>query len=469
MFPPKRLRVPLQQEIVLAAMEVQRATVHFLGHVQGVGFRYAALQVAREFEVAGFVQNLPDGRVLAEVEGRPDEVTAYVAAVEERMQGFVRKTDRSVRHERGAIFGLRDQMSAEAVPLRRVWLAAARPRTLPAAVAPVLVGSALAFHDGRFRPGTATLCLAFAVLVQIGANFANDYYDFVQGADTCRAARGPKRAVASGWVKPAAMRAAMLAVFAAAILAGAGLILRGGPWMAAVGFASVLSAIAYTGGPFPLGYHGLGDLFVFVFFGLVAVTVTYFVQAGRVSREAVLAAVPVGLLTANILVVNNYRDMETDAAAGKRTLVVKFGRGFARGQYAGLDPGGAGGPLRVLVPGLSAGLPAAAGRCSRSARWRLYRRLQAGRTPAGADRAARRHGEAGGGLRRPSCSRSGSIFPDETLRVPLRTPAQAIWAASLVFSAAFGSMPTIWSTSLPPLNTSIVGIARMLYSAAISL
>jgi 1,4-dihydroxy-2-naphthoate octaprenyltransferase len=126
----------------------------------------------------------------------------------------------------------------------------------------------------------------------------------------------------------------MVATFAVAILAGAGLILRGGPWMAAVGFASVLCAVAYTGGPFPLGYHGLGDLFVFIFFGLVAVTMTYFVQAGGVSGAVILAAVPIGLLTANILVVNNYRDMETDAAAGKRTLVVKFGRGFARGQYA---------------------------------------------------------------------------------------------------------------------------------------
>jgi 1,4-dihydroxy-2-naphthoate octaprenyltransferase len=260
----------------------------------------------------------------------------------------------------------------------RVWLAAARPRTLPAAVAPVLVGSALAFHDGHLGELTALLCLAFALLVQIGANFANDYYDFVQGADTT-ARLGPRRAVASGWVSPAAMRRAMVATLAAAILAGGGLIWRGGPWMAAVGFGSVLCAIAYTGGPFPLGYHGLGDLFVFIFFGLVAVTMTYFVQTGWVSREAVLAAVPMGLLTANILVVNNYRDMETDAAAGKRTLVVVFGRGFARIQYALSLLIALAVPVLFWRVGFGAGslLPLVLAPLG----WRLCRRLQAGRTP----------------------------------------------------------------------------------------
>ncbi len=219
-------------------------------------------------------------------------------------------------------------------PRWQIWLAATRPRTLPAAVAPVVVGSALAWHDRRFDAGAAGLCLAFALLVQIGTNFANDYYDFVNGADT--AARvGPRRAVASGLVAPETMRRAMWAVLAAAFLSGLGLIAWGGPWLLAVGAASILCGVAYTGGPYPLGYHGLGDIFVFVFFGLIAVGATYFVQAGHVSAEAWLASVPIGLLAANILVVNNYRDAETDAAAGKRTLVVRFGRAFARAQFAG--------------------------------------------------------------------------------------------------------------------------------------
>lgn len=215
----------------------------------------------------------------------------------------------------------------------QIWLAATRPRTLPAAVAPVIVGSALAWRDGKFDAAASGLCLAFALLVQIGTNFANDYYDFINGADT--AARvGPRRAVASGLVAPATMKRAMWAVFAVAFASGLGLIAWGGPWLLAVGVASILCGIAYTGGPFPLGYHGLGDGFVFIFFGLVAVSATYFVQAGRVTTDVWLAAVPIGLLAANILVVNNYRDAETDAAAGKRTLVVRFGRGFARAQFA---------------------------------------------------------------------------------------------------------------------------------------
>jgi len=223
-------------------------------------------------------------------------------------------------------------MSADRPPEWRVWLAAARPRTLPAAVAPVIVGSALAARDGRFDSGAAAFCLGFALLVQVGANFANDYFDFVKGADT--AARvGPRRAVAAGWVAPAAMRRAMALVFAAAFAVGLALLARGGPWLLLVGATSILSGIAYTGGPYPLGYRGLGDLFVFLFFGVVAVCATYFVQAGRVSGEALAASVPVGLLAVNILLVNNYRDADTDAAAGKKTLVVRFGRRFARLQH----------------------------------------------------------------------------------------------------------------------------------------
>jgi len=214
----------------------------------------------------------------------------------------------------------------------KIWLSAARPRTLPAAVAPVLVASALAWHDHALNVAAAAICLGFALLIQIGTNFANDYYDYVKGADTAERV-GPRRAVASGLVRPAVMRGAMTLVFVVAFLLGLSLLRYGGWPLLAVGVSSVVCGIAYTGGPYPLGYNGLGDLFVFIFFGLVAVCVTYFVQTGSLTAPVVLAACAVGALSANILVVNNYRDVETDAKAGKRTLVVRFGRGFARGQF----------------------------------------------------------------------------------------------------------------------------------------
>jgi 1,4-dihydroxy-2-naphthoate polyprenyltransferase len=214
----------------------------------------------------------------------------------------------------------------------RIWLSATRPRTLPAAVAPVLVGSAFAWHDGAFIAPAAIACLGFALLIQIGTNFANDYYDFVKGADTAERV-GPRRAVAAGLVQPAAMKAAMAGVFVAAFLVGLSLLNYGGWPLLIIGVASIVCGIAYTGGPYPLGYNGLGDVFVFIFFGLVAVCATYFVQAGGVSGDVVLASIAVGLLAANILVVNNYRDVETDTKAGKRTLVVRFGRSAARVQF----------------------------------------------------------------------------------------------------------------------------------------
>ncbi len=213
-----------------------------------------------------------------------------------------------------------------------VWLEAARPRTLPAAVAPVLVGSALAWRDAGLQPDAAALCLGFALLVQIGTNFANDYYDFLRGADAPGRV-GPRRAVASGLVSPATMRRAMFLTFGAAFALGLGLIAWGGPWLLVVGVLSILSGIAYTGGPYPLAYHGWGDVFVFLFFGLVAVGGTYFTQAARLGADVLLAGVPVGLLAANILVVNNYRDADTDSRVGKRTLVVRLGRPFARIQF----------------------------------------------------------------------------------------------------------------------------------------
>ncbi|MDB6170466.1 MAG: 1,4-dihydroxy-2-naphthoate octaprenyltransferase [Verrucomicrobia bacterium] len=262
----------------------------------------------------------------------------------------------------------------------KTWLAAARPRTLPAAVAPVLVGSGLAWRDGKFDARAAGLCLGFALLVQVGTNFANDYYDFIKGADT-GARVGPRRAVAAGLVSPATMRRAMWFTLAAAFVCGLGLIAWGGPWLLVIGVASILCGVAYTGGPWPLGYLGLGDLFVFIFFGLVAVDATYFVQAGRIGLDTVLPAIPIGLLAANILVVNNYRDAETDAVAGKRTLVVRFGRGFARAQF--------GGSLLIAL----AIIPAALARLDHCAwrllplvlapmAWRHARRLKHETTPA---------------------------------------------------------------------------------------
>jgi 1,4-dihydroxy-2-naphthoate octaprenyltransferase len=261
----------------------------------------------------------------------------------------------------------------------RIWLAAARPRTLPAAIAPVLVASALAWHDGVFDARAAALCLGFALLIQIGTNFANDYYDFVQGADT--AARvGPRRAVAAGLVTPPTMKRAMIGVFVAAFGVGLGLVAWGGPWLIAIGVASILCGIAYTGGPWPLGYHGLGDVFVFIFFGLVAVGATYFVQAGRWSTEALIVAVPVGLLAANILVVNNYRDADTDAAAGKRTLVVRFGRGAARAQFIVSLALALAFPLLLIGRGFSrwVALPLALAPLA----WRHVRRLAESKSPS---------------------------------------------------------------------------------------
>jgi 1,4-dihydroxy-2-naphthoate polyprenyltransferase len=212
------------------------------------------------------------------------------------------------------------------------WVEAARPRTLAAAFVPVLVGTALAAAHGAADYGNAAICLLFAVLVQIGTNFANDYFDYVQGADT-PARVGPRRAVAAGLIAPRTMLRATWLVLGAALLVGLMLVRDGGWGLLPIGLLSIACAIAYTGGPYPLGYHGLGDVFVFLFFGLVAVNATFYVQAGALAPDATSCAAAIGLLAANILVANNYRDAETDARAGKRTLVVRFGRKFAVWQY----------------------------------------------------------------------------------------------------------------------------------------
>ncbi len=215
----------------------------------------------------------------------------------------------------------------------RHWVEAARPKTLPAAVIPVMVGTALAAAHRTADLGKAAVCLVFALLVQIGTNFANDYFDFVQGADT-PARVGPRRAVAAGLIAPRTMLTATWLALGAAFLVGLLLVREGGWILLPIGIVCIICALAYTGGPFPLGYNGLGDLFVYLFFGLVAVDTTFYVQAGGLAPDATSCAAAVGLLAANILVANNYRDAETDARAGKKTLVVRFGRKFAVWQYA---------------------------------------------------------------------------------------------------------------------------------------
>lgn len=212
---------------------------------------------------------------------------------------------------------------------------AARPKTLPAAVGPVVTGAALALHDGAFRPLPALAAAAGALLLQILSNFANDYSDFFRGVDT-EARQGPTRVTATGLMTPRELRMGIGVVIGLAVLVGVYLIIVGGWPILAVGAASILAALLYTGGPRPYGYYGLGDFFVFLFFGLAAVCGTYYVQALTLTWPVVLAAVPVGALVTAILVVNNYRDRHTDAAAHKRTLAVILGRRGAQMEYAGL-------------------------------------------------------------------------------------------------------------------------------------
>lgn len=213
------------------------------------------------------------------------------------------------------------------------WLHAARPKTLPAAVVPVALGSACAYAAGSFRPVPALLALAFALLVQVACNFANDYFDFKKGADTPDRL-GPARATASGWIAPEAMRSAVFIVCAVAFCTGLGLLPYGGWPLLVVGVVSLLAAVGYTAGPFPLAYIGLGDVFVVAFFGFVAVPFSAYVQCGYFPVSVWPVALGCGLLANAILIVNNARDITTDAKAGKRTTAVRFGVNFAKVQYA---------------------------------------------------------------------------------------------------------------------------------------
>lgn len=222
--------------------------------------------------------------------------------------------------------------SAPPGPLK-IWLMAARIPTLPAAVVPVLVGSATALADGMFRPLAFVAALLAALLIQIGTNLANDYFDHQKGADTAERL-GPTRVTQSGLVAPEVVQRAMLLCFGLAALCGLYLISVGGWPILLIGLLSIASGILYTGGPFPLGYNGLGDLFTFIFFGLIAVLGSDYLHSGEFRTIALLASLPVAMLVTAIIVVNNLRDAPTDRKAGKRTLAVIFGERFARIEYA---------------------------------------------------------------------------------------------------------------------------------------
>ena len=212
------------------------------------------------------------------------------------------------------------------------WALAIRLRTLPAAAAGVITGSALAWWDGYFRLDAALACLLTAILLQIGSNLANDVFDFERGTDTAERA-GPVRVTQAGLLTPSQVKWGMVVVFGLAALCGLYLAWLGGWPIILLGIAAILSAIAYTGGPFPLGYYGLGDLFVFIFFGLASVAGTYYVQAGFVSTAAWWMAIPPGLIITAILVVNNLRDLENDRKGGKHTLAVILGERGSKVEY----------------------------------------------------------------------------------------------------------------------------------------
>jgi 1,4-dihydroxy-2-naphthoate octaprenyltransferase len=216
----------------------------------------------------------------------------------------------------------------------RIWLMAARPRTLPAAIAPVLVGTALAGYFHVFHPLRFIAALVGAIFIQVGTNLSNDYSDARRGADA-EDRLGPVRVTAGGLVPPKQVLIATYLSFGVAVLAGVYLVAVAGWQLLLVGAASILAGVLYTGGPKPYGYEGLGELFVFLFFGIVAVAGSFFVQVTHLDWEAFALAIPVGLLAAGILMVNNVRDIDTDRRAGKRTLAVRLGRGQARTLFAG--------------------------------------------------------------------------------------------------------------------------------------
>ena len=259
------------------------------------------------------------------------------------------------------------------------WMLAARPKTLAAAAAPVAVACALAYSDGAFKAAPAILCLLFALIMQVDANFINDLFDFLKGGD--REGRlGPDRACAKGWITKRAMKAGITATTIAACLVGSAILFYGGTWLIAVGALCVMFAFLYTAGPRPLSYNALGDALVFIFFGLVPVCCTYYVMAGTVSAAAWIAAAACGFAVDTLLILNNYRDIRQDADNNKCTLVVLLGAKGGRTLY--LAAGAAAWALSLAF--ISFGKPYApllaclylfAHICA----WRKMRRIGAGR------------------------------------------------------------------------------------------
>jgi 1,4-dihydroxy-2-naphthoate octaprenyltransferase len=238
------------------------------------------------------------------------------------------------------------------VSLLSAWLLAARPKTLPAAISPVLVGCAVAWAEDGFDLVSALAAFAVALLLQVGANLANDVADFRRGADT-EDRLGPTRVTQGGLIPPRHVVIATAAVLMAAAAPGLFLVWRGGPVMAVLGLLAIGAAVAYTAGPKPFGYLGFGELFVFIFFGPVAVVGTAFVMTHDVTRLALLSSIVMGCLVTAILVVNNLRDIDTDRLAGKRTLAVRIGRGATRWEYAALITIAYAIPVVIWLSGLS--------------------------------------------------------------------------------------------------------------------
>lgn len=212
------------------------------------------------------------------------------------------------------------------------WLLASRPKTLLASFVPVMVGTALAINVGKFNWLFSFFALVCSLLIQIGTNFTNDLYDYLKGADIS-SRKGPQRVLASGLISVKQMQAGSLIVFLSAFLLGFYLAYLSSIIILIIGILSIIAGFAYTAGPYPLAYRGLGDIFVFMFFGLIGTMGTFYLNTGELSFPAFLSAIPVGSLITNILVVNNYRDIEEDRIAGKNTLAVKLGKTFTQYQF----------------------------------------------------------------------------------------------------------------------------------------
>ncbi|MGQ9644212.1 MAG: 1,4-dihydroxy-2-naphthoate polyprenyltransferase [Ignavibacterium sp.] len=214
----------------------------------------------------------------------------------------------------------------------QLWILASRPKTLPAAFVPVLVGSSLAYNQGKFYPLYSLIALICSLLIQIGTNFTNDLYDHLKGADTEKR-KGPLRVLSAGMISPNEMKLAIVFVFGLTFLLGLYLVYVTDWKIFVIGVFSIIAGLAYTAGPYPLAYHGLGDLFVFLFFGIIGTMGTYYLHHQEFTFISFLVSLPVGALITNILIVNNYRDVEEDEQAGKNTLAVILGREFSRYEY----------------------------------------------------------------------------------------------------------------------------------------